>query len=233
MATTEDPQKQKNNQENQTKINRSEFKNKTYEDVWQDRRAEKRARIASDKPSRSDKPLRARDLSKNPDRLQKNNSSRKTAQVTTWVEKPISILIDECVIEWGVSRSKATAMLVDLGLENKILSANSRLLANIVQQTVEAECRRFFARLSGILFRIYLIVAQTLHLQRNLVARSGIQKKLTTDQVKQIIDWSKDQARSDVTPKSGGVDQTLDQAVSAWLEQFDEKAPAGERGQSN
>jgi hypothetical protein len=233
MATTKDPQKQKNIQQDQRKINRSEFKEKTYEDVWQDRSAEDRARVASTQPSRADDTPRAHGLSKNSDRVKKSTTSRKTVQAIGWVERPIDILINESAAEWNVSRSKAIAMLIELGLENKVLSANSRLLANIVQNTVEAECRRFFSRLSGILFRIYLVVGQTIHLQRHQVARSGFQKRLTPEQVEKIIAWSKKQAKDDVAVKNGVVDQGLDQAVTAWLENFDKKTPPGEREESN
>jgi hypothetical protein len=231
MATTKDPQKQKNTQKDQTKINRSEFLRKTYEDVWQDRRVEERARTASDQPSRIDKPLRADALSKNSDRLQKLPTSRNTVQVTTWVKKPISLMVQKRASEWQVSRSRASARLIELGLESDLLAANSNLLVQAVRETIATECRKFFARLSGILFRMYLLLSQTVHLQRHQVARSGLQKRLTPEQVEKIIKWSKQQAKSDVTHKTGTAEQELDQAVSLWLEQFDE--PTGERGESN
>jgi hypothetical protein len=216
-----------NSKKDPTEYNRSEFLRKAYEDVWQDRRAATRARTASTQPSRTDNGLRAQGLSKNSDRSQKESTSRRTMQITTWVLKPRGILVAECAEEWGITRSQAAARLIDLGLENKILSANSRLLVEVIEKAIWQACSKFFARLTGILFRMFLINTQTLHLQRNLVARSGIQKKLTPGQVEKIIAWSKQQARSDVAQKNGEVDKALDTAISLWLEQFDSKVKAG------
>jgi hypothetical protein len=230
MATTKDPQNKKNNT---TKTNRSEFLRKTYEDVWQDRIAKKRDRTASSQPSRANQSTRSQALGKNSDRLQKHPISRRTVNAIAWVEKPISVLIDNKAREWQVSRSRATARLIELGLESDLLAANSNLLVQAVREAIGTECRRFFARLSGILFRMYLLLSQTVHLQRHQVARSGLQKRLTPDQVEKIIAWSKRQAKSDVTHKTGTAEQELDQAGSLWLEQFDENTPTGERGQSN
>jgi hypothetical protein len=233
MATTKDPQKQKNIQQDQRKINRSEFKEKTYEDVWQDKSAPERARIASTQPYRANQLPRSHGLSKNSDRSQKHSTSRRTVHAIAWVEKPISMLINQKALEWQVSRSKAAARLIGLGLESDLLTANSSLLAQIVRETIAAECRSFFARLSGILFRIYLLLTQSLHLQHNLVARSGFQRKLSTEQVEKIIAWSKTQAKSEVVQKHGEVDAALDRAVIAWLDQFDGKVKTGESGRSN
>jgi len=214
MALTKDPQKNKKDTANK---DQSEFLRKTYEDVWQDRSASACARKASIQPSRTEKPLRAQPLNKNSNWSQKTTTSRKTVQVTTWVLKPRAILIEECAQEWGTTKSQAAARLIDLGLENKILSANSRLLVEIVEKAIWSACSKFFARLTSILFRIFLINAQMLHLQHNLLARSGSQKKLSTESVEKIIKWSRDEARSDVAAHKGDVDTALDQAVAAWL----------------
>jgi hypothetical protein len=171
--------------------------------------------------------VRADRSDKNSDHSQKNTKSRKTVQITTWVLKPRGILVKECAEEWGTTKSQAAARLIDLGLENKILSANSRLLAQIVQETVAKECRTFFNRLTNILFRMYLLLAQVVSLQRNIVARSGYQKKLTAEQVGKIINWSKDRARSHVVRKNGDVDASLDQAIEAWLAQEDKEETRG------
>jgi hypothetical protein len=214
MATTFNPQKRK---KSYTEIGRSEFLKKPYEDVWQDRSARECAREASVQPSRTGKSMRAQQTSKNSDHSQKNTSSRNTVQVVAWVRKPRSILINACAAEWGTSRSQATARLIDLGLENKILSANLHLLIEIIEKAIWSACSKFFARLTGILFRMFLINAQILHLQHNLIARSGIQKKLSTESVENIIKWSKAQAQSDVAGRKGQADEALDQAVAAWL----------------
>jgi hypothetical protein len=232
MADNNFPQFKK---KDDTKQTRSEFLERTNDTVWQDRSASECARETTSQPSRTDKSMRADRSDKNSDHSQKNTKSRKTIQAVGWVLKPRSILIDECAAEWGTTRSQAVAKLIDLGLENKILSANSRLLAQIVQETVAKECRTFFNRLTSILFRMYLLLAQVVSLQRNIVARSGYQKKLTAEQVGKIINWSKAQARSQVARKNGDVDASLDQAIEAWLAQEDkeETRGTGEKYQSN
>jgi hypothetical protein len=233
MASTNYPQK---NKKEQKEAARSEFLRKTYEDVWQDRSATGRARIASLQASRVHPLPRAHGLDKNSDRVEKRSTNRKTVQAIGWVERPIDILIGECAREWNTSRSRAVARLIELGLENKILSANSHLLAQIVREAVTTECRRFFSRLTGVLFRMYLLLAQAVHLQRNIVSRSGFQKKLTPEQVDKIIAWSKDRARNDVVPrKNRDVDTTFDQAAAAWLSALDEgmKKGTGEENEIN
>jgi hypothetical protein len=231
MAITINPQKEK---KDYRKEDRSEFLERPYEDVWQDRSAPECAREASVQPSRTEGAVRAHGVNKNSDRSQKNNASRRTVQLTTWILKPRSILIDECAAEWGTTRSQAAARLIDLGLENKILSANSRLLVEIAEKAIWSACSKAFARLTGILFRIFLMNAQTLHLQHNLVARSGIQKKLSTESVEKIIGWSRTQARKDVAGRKGTVDPALDQAVAAWLARTDTADhPAPEEEQRN
>jgi hypothetical protein len=233
MASTKNPQ---NNKKKQKEVIRSEFLERAHGDVWQDRRASERARTTSDQPSRIGKPLRAHGSDKNSDRSQKHIPRRNTIQVVGWVKKPRSILINECAREWGITRSQAVARLIELGLENKIISANSSLLAQALRETLAVECRVFFARITGILFRMFILLCQVLNLQKNQLARTGFQKKLTTEQLDKILDWSRNQARDDVVRGSKSSEgSALDEAIGNWLEltQHSTKETEEEEPESN
>src|SRR4051794_18267722 len=101
----------------------SEFLKSQNDIVWQDRSALDRARVASVQASRADNPARSQAVSKNSDRAQKNNASRRTVQAIGWVEGPISVMIDEAAREWHTTRSKAISKLIKIGLTNNVLSA--------------------------------------------------------------------------------------------------------------
>lgn len=55
-----------------------------------------------------------------------------------------------------------------------------------------------------------------LHVQKNLLARSGYQKRLSPEDLDRIIAWSRTQAKADVVKGTRGGD-SLDQAIEAWL----------------
>lgn len=204
-------------EETLAKQTQSEFLKKPYEAVWQDRSASDRARIASVQASRANNPARSQAVSKNSDRAQKRSPSRRTVQAIGWVESPISVMIDEAAREWHTTRSQAISKLIKIGLTNNVLSATTNLFADIIRDTFLQECRRFFVRITSILFRMYVLLCQVLHVQKNLLARSGFQKRLSAEELDKIIAWSRSQAKDDVVKGTPGGD-TLDQAIGAWLE---------------
>src|SRR3954468_14070388 len=178
MADTRFPQSKKKDSTNKT---RSEFLKSAYEDVWQDTYAVRGVRSGSAQAVRIGKPPRTHALSKNLDRVQKRVASRNTAIAASHVPQPISMLIDQRTREWDVTRSRAILRLIELGLEKLILQANTNLLVAAVKEVLVQECRRFFSRITAILFRMFLILCQVLHVQKNLLARSGYQKRLSPE----------------------------------------------------
>lgn len=213
MADTRFPQSKKKDSTNKT---RSEFLKSAYEDVWQDTYAVRGVRAGSAQAVRIGKSPRTHALSKNSDRVQKRVASRNTVIAASHVPQPISMLIDQRAREWDVTRSRAILRLIELGLEKLILQANTNLLVSAVKEVLVQECRRFFSRITAILFRIFLILCQVLHVQKNLLARSGYQKRLSPEDLDRIIAWSRTQAKDDVVKGTRGGD-SLDQAIEAWL----------------
>jgi hypothetical protein len=222
MAITKDPQKEK---KRTTETERSEFVRSLHGRVWQDTYALKRVRTASGQPQPSKKPDRTDGMDTNSDRKENLFDDTRRVHKAIWVRKPISLLIDHQAALWGVSPSRAGERLIEAGLEHNILKASTDLLVKAMRETLIIECRRFFARITAILFRIYVLLAQVLHLQKNLLARSGYQKRLTPEDLDKIISWSRSQAKDDVVKGTRRGDM-LDQAVEAWL---DEIKPADER----
>jgi|tagenome__1003787_1003787.scaffolds.fasta_scaffold19975820_1 hypothetical protein len=213
MADTSFPQYKKKGYTEQT---RSEFLERPYEDVWQDKYANNRVRTASAQPQLPKEQARTPLTSKNSDRGEKHHTDNRRVHKAIWVRKPISILIDHHALLWHTTPSRAGERLIEAGLEQSILQANTNLLVAVLRDTVAQECRAFFARITAILFRIYVLLCQVLHLQKNLLARSGYQKRLTPEDLDKIIAWSKAQAKVDVVKGTRGGD-SLDQAIGEWL----------------
>ena len=217
MADILFPQNNEENKTGKTKRTRSEFLRKPHGDVLQDRSASKRARAASMQASPLENPTRSRQVSKNSDRVKKHSTTRKTVQAIAWVSRPISMLIDAKAVEWHTTRSQAIVKLIELGLQNNLLGANLHLIVEVIRDTIREECRRFFGRLTGIMFRMYLLLSRIFHLQKNLLGRSGFQNRLTVEQLDKIIAWSGDLAREDVIRKTGARSVALDRAIADWL----------------
>src|SRR3954468_6126147 len=93
-------------EERQVKQPRSELSKYAHGDVWQDRRAFQRARIASFQASPVSKATGAHRLDTNSDRGKKHLPRRNTVQAVGWVGRPISSLIDKKAEEWHLTRSK-------------------------------------------------------------------------------------------------------------------------------
>ena len=235
MADTKFPQNNQNNKNSKEERTRSEFLRKTHGDVVQDRSAPKRARAASSQASPLANPTRARGVSKNSDRVKKHSTSRKTVQAIAWLNRPISMLVDARAAEWHTTRSKALAKLIELGLASNLLGANLHLIIEALCETLRQECRRFFGRITGILFRMYLLLSRVFHLQKNLLGRSGSHNRLTVEQLDKIIAWSADLAREDVIRKTGARSEALDRAIADWLaaDQVSETEQKEETGKYN
>jgi hypothetical protein len=214
MADTVYPQNNNNSKEERT---RSEFLRKTHGDVVQDKYAPECVRVASAQAQPSVSPARTPQSSKNSDRVQKPLAKRKRVHKAIWVTRPISMMIDQQAALWGVSPSRAGERLIELGFEHNILNGQLHLIVEAIRETLQEECRRFFGRLTSVIFRMYLLVFRIFHLQKNLLSRSGLQNRLTVAQLDKIIAWSGDLAREDVLRKTGARSAALDRAIADWL----------------
>ena len=174
MADILFPQNTKENKTSKPKRTRSEFLQKTHGDVLQDRSASKRARAASMQASPLQSPTRSRQVSKNSDRVKKHSTTRKTVQAIAWLNRPISMLVDARAAEWHTTRSKALAKLIELGLASNLLGANLHLIVEVIRDTIREECRRFFGRITGILFRMYLLLSRISICRKTCLAAQGL-----------------------------------------------------------
>ena len=217
MADTKFPQNSQNNKNSKEERTRSEFLRNPHGDVLQDKYGLKSVRFASSHAQPGTKCTRTDKLDKNSDRVKKQTGNHQRVHKAIWVTRPISILIDLYALTWGVTPSRAGERLIELGLEHNILRAHLQLIIEVIRDTIREECRRFFGRLTGIIFRMYLLLSRIFHLQKNLLGRSGLQNRLTVAQLDKIIAWSADLARKDVVSKTGARSQALDRAIEEWL----------------
>jgi hypothetical protein len=146
-------------------------------------------------------------------------------QLISWVEQPISSLVDEKARLWKVSRSKAGAMLIERGLKNDLFADYEAIIAEIVSRVVARECRKFFNRLASILFRMYTLVAQSMYLLINALSRVGTGRQITAEQLDKVIAWSRSEARR-VVVKRGEKSEAFDKAIADWLEELSEREEA-------
>jgi len=237
MADILFPQNYEENKDNKTKRTRSEFLRNPHGDVVQDKYGLKSVRFASAHAQPDTKSTRTDQLDKNSDRVKKQTIKGQRVHKAIWVSRPIGMMIDQQAAIWGVTPSRAGERLITLGLQQNLLSANLHLIIEALRETLREECRRFFGRLTGIMFRMYLLLSRIFHLQKNLLGRSGFQNRLTVAQLDKIIAWSADLAREDVVRKTGARSVALDRAIADWLASDNGSEPkegaAGEEAMKN
>ena len=192
---------------------RSEFSLRPRSGVGQDSNASLRERVTSIQPLRAKETARKGPLDINSDRAKKHSTSRKTVIAAGWVSKPISSQIDEKARTWKVSRSKAIHMLIERGLKNDILSDYEAILKDTIERAVQRAYRKTSERQTNVLYRSYTLTAQNLHLLINLLSRIGSAKRLTPEQLDNVIAWSRQEAGEHVARR----DEPLHQAISDWL----------------
>ena len=217
MADILFPQNNEESKISKPKRTRSEFLAKPHGDVLQDKYGLKSVRFASTHAQPNTKSTRTDQLDKNSDRVKKQTTNQKRVHKAIWLRRPISIIVDQYAAQWGVTPSRAGERLIENGIEHNILGANLHLIIEVIRDTIREECRRFFGRITGILFRMYLLLSRIFHLQKNLLGRSGSHNRLTVEQLDKIIAWSGDLAREDVLRKTGARSEALDQAIEEWL----------------
>jgi hypothetical protein len=156
-------------------------------------------------------------LKTNSDRVQKRSTARRTVQAIGWVPKPISCQIDQKAYAWGVTRSKAIAMLVERGLMQDVFAKSEKILTDAVERAVSREERKGRTIIVGLLFRILTVATQLLQLVIHLLARGGSVTPPTPEKLDQIIAWSREQARAKVMKRLPET-EALHKAIGDWLE---------------
>jgi hypothetical protein len=195
---------------------RSEFRQKAHGDVWQDRRAVKRARTALRQASPLLKSSGAHRLHTNSDRGQNAHPRRKTVQVVAWVVRPISSQIDAKAAEWQLTRSKAADRLIRMGLAQDFFGEFETQLTQAVGRAVAREHQIDRDRFGTLLFRLSVKVSQLFYLVVNLLGRSGSQRRVTAEQLDKIIEWSRTEAKEDVVKRTRKT-EALHRAIAEWL----------------
>ena len=115
---------------------RSEVRGRPLYGVVQDSNALLRERVASGQALRARKPARTRSANTKSDRVKTHSTTRQRVIVESWVSQPISCQIDQQAEVWGVTRSKAIALLVERGLMQDVFANAENILTEAVQRAV-------------------------------------------------------------------------------------------------
>src|SRR3712207_515732 len=177
---------------------RSDFKERSLHDVWQDNNAPQRERIASSQSSPLKSTARKRLLMNKSDRAQKRSTKRRTVMAAGWVKQPISDEIDRMARDNGLTRSKTIATLLEEAVHQRLHVQHAVLLKPLIQQAIREELRKDRARFAALLVRNAFDSNTNRHLLGNILGR---QPGMTPEKLNKIRDWSTDKAEKASPPE--------------------------------
>lgn len=193
--------------------------------VWQDKRAFHRARIASNQPALHDKAMRAHRLDNNSARIQnKHVGKRRTVQVTLWVNPIVKAELERVAEQEGLSVSAAGGAFLEKALQRHVDMQYSALLQPIIETAIGKQIRLMSTRLAWLLVRIAFDTGQTRVLATNIL---GTQEGMTGDSLKEILDSADKRSKANLTRKTPQLAELV-QAVEKWL--LEQEADVEKRG---
>ncbi len=214
MLNNSRPQTQSNIFSTQT--NQSKSKN-AHGNLWQDKRATTRARTASRQPARSSLPMRADTLTNKTPRSQNTPvASRRTVQLTVWLNPIVKAEIIRIAKQEGISVSAVGATLLEKAVQQNIDLGYGALLRPIIEDAIKSNLQTMSTRLALLLVRVAFASEQTRSLVTNILSR---QKDLSPEALSDILDRSAEAAQSKITRNSPQLEKIVEK-VRGW---FDDK----------
>jgi hypothetical protein len=165
MPITGIPQTLKERLQKQT---RSEFRGRSQSEVRQDRNAPLRERAASAQAFRVTQVTRTRRSSNNSDRAKKHSTTRKTVPALGWVERPVSLEVDQIAFESGQTRSHTIATLLKEAVHQRLHIQHAVMLSPLVRKAVVKGIQGLLPFLISIAYDSH----QTRHLTGNVLAKN-------------------------------------------------------------
>jgi hypothetical protein len=193
-------------------------------DVWQDKDASRRVRVASSQPVIVDDTPRTPPKNTKSTRVQNNSTRRKLRQVASWVDEPIIAQLQELARSQGLSMSQTIHSLLKEILRQKFHQQQAATLPSIIEQAVAKSNRALATRLVWLLVRIAFDAGQTRVLATNTL---GMQKGMTGEALKEILDSADKRTKANLTRKTPQLTELV-QAVEKWL--LEEKVDVGKGG---
>jgi len=178
-------------------------------EVWQDKRAETRARIAMRHPARSNNPMRAQDPNTKTERSKKRQDhKRRTAQLTLWVSPIEKAEIQRRAEREQLSISSVGAALLRKGMQTDLDMQYGALLTTAFENTIHRKMRARDNRLAMLLVRIAFSVEQTRSLTTNILGR---QPGIPPEVLNNILDHSAKAAKQKITRRSPELEELINE----------------------
>lgn len=183
-------------------------------DVWQDKRATQRTRIASAQPARQDIVMRAHRLDNNSARIQnKHVGKRRAVQITLWVNPIVKAELQRIAEQESLSVSAAGGAFLEKALQRHVDMQYGALLQPIIESAIGRQIRSMSTRLAWLLVRIAFDTGQTRVLATNIL---GTQEGMTGDSLKEILNSADKRSKANLTRKTPQLTELV-QAVEKWL----------------
>jgi hypothetical protein len=200
-------------------------KNKAaHGDVWQDKRAKTRARIASPQPARSDIPMRAEQLNTKKTRTQNTKEDNfRTVQLTLWVKPRVKAEVIRRAAELGgdATLSSVGAELLKRGLQTDLDMAYGALLTPAFESVLKRYMTARDNRLASLLVRACIAIEQTRSIAVNVLGRQPAKtpNPIRPDVLNDILDHSWDDARRKIANHSPELKELIRELNSYLLDQ--------------
>jgi hypothetical protein len=190
--------------------------------VWQDKRAEASARIASGQPALAATGGRAQQLKKDTPRSQNNHTAfQKKEQVTFWVRPIAKTILQRVAKSEKLTLSEAGAAIFERAIQQNIDMQYGALLQPIIAQSIQKEMRPI-KYLTFLLVRVAFASEQTRSLATNILGR---QPGMTANNLNEILDASSEAAKGKITRRTPQLEEIIAE-VERWFQQEESKTHA-------
>jgi hypothetical protein len=185
----------------------------TSRDVWQDKDATSRVRVASVEPVIVGNTPRTLPQNTKSTRIQNRANRRRLVQVASWVDEPIREQLLIIAQSEGLSMSQTIAALLREILRQRFHKQQAATLPQIIEQAVAKSNRSLATRLSWLLVRIAFDTGQTRVLAINTL---GMQEGMTEENLKEILATADKRTKANLTRKTPQLIDLME-AVEKWL----------------
>jgi hypothetical protein len=185
----------------------------SYAEVWQDKDATSRVRVASSQPVIVGTTPRTSPQNTKSTRVQNHPTRRKLRQVASWVDEPIIAQLQELARSQGLSMSQTIHDLLKEILRQKFHQQQAATLPSIIEKAVAKSNRSMATRLSWLLVRIAFDTGQTRVLATNTL---GMQDGMTEENLKEILATADKRTKANLTRRTPQLIDLME-AVEKWL----------------
>jgi hypothetical protein len=198
---------------------------KTHHNVWQDKSAFARDRMASRQTSSLGNVMRSRTMNKDNSRSQNNNKPRrKKVPLSLWIRPEAKAEISRLAKEEGLSFSMTGATLLEEALRQGMHTKQGALLQPIIEQAIRRQMRVIGTRLAWLLVRVAFDAGQTRSLVTNVLGR---QPGVTPEVLEKILAGSGKTAKGNIMRRTPQLTELIE-AVEQWMVEEDpEREPKG------